>query len=247
MDSPDHHEPHTLEPEPTPAAGQLESARLAAIGSVAGAVAHEINNPLQVIVGAAELLERDAAAGGSRESKELIERIYDAVGRCSRVVRALLTFSSTDEPVSERLDLSAVVDLTHSLVRATVARRGLALDVRLGVEVMVQGSRAHLSQALTYLVFNACDASERGGRIQIEVERRGKAARIVVRDFGHGMAPEVRARIFEPFFTTKEADRGLGLGLPMVWGIVRQHGGTVEVESVEGEGSVFVVTLPLAD
>jgi signal transduction histidine kinase/ActR/RegA family two-component response regulator len=232
----------------------LHSQKLEAVGSLAGGVAHDLNNLFQVIRFNVDLLREraDSAAFG------LLEAINQATERAVGLVRQLLLFSRK-QPMSRRvLDVGEVV---RDLLR--LLRRVMPENVRLFSEVedklpLVRADLSAVEQLVVNLIINARDSMPRGGTIHISVGRqrrvppdRIRAASsmhqiaICVRDVGTGMPQEVLSRIFDPFFTTK--NNGSGLGLSVVHGVVEEHGGWLEVTSTLGQGSCFTVYLPALD
>jgi signal transduction histidine kinase len=214
----------------------VQSEKLAGIGRLAAGVAHEINNPLAVILGYARLLRRsaDAAAAGD------LQIIEDETLRAKLIVDGLLDLSRPITIEREPVELGG-------LCNEAVARLG-ETRVLEGVEVAVAGSATveghphKLRQVVLNLVKNAAEAAGPGGRVDVRVVPGELGARVEVRDSGRGLPAEVRRKIFEPFFTTK--DSGTGLGLAVSQGIVRAHGGDIEAESLDGGGALFTITLP---
>jgi signal transduction histidine kinase len=223
----------------------VESQKLAAVGQLGAGVAHEINNPLTGILGAAQLL-LDAAPPG--EDRELLARIEALARRCRDVTQNLLRFSQQRaEPEFEDLDLNRVVRDGLTLVEGQLQAAGLSVTLDLPEPPpRVRGDAGHLGQVLLALLSNARTACAPRGRgtIAISTRRIGDEVLLAVRDDGKGIAPEHLPRIFEPFFTTKDQWSNVGLGLSVSYRIVAEHGGRILVESTPGEGSTFTVALP---
>ena len=231
--------------------------RLEAIGRLAGGIAHSFNNLLAAIGFHAELLgERLGDAGACGH----LEEIQKATDRAADLARQLLAFGRKQMLNPQVLDVNALVAGVQELLRRIIGE-DVTLAVRLADDpAAVDADPAQLEQVLLNLVVNARDAMPEGGRLTISTEiaaladgqagtpelPAGEYVLITVADTGSGMAPEVRERAFEPFFTTKERGQGTGLGLATVYGIVRQSGGDVTVESEPGQGSTFRVWLPRA-
>ncbi len=226
--------------------------KMEAIGQFAGGVSHDFNNMLAVILAHTELatMEPDLPA----HLQESLREITDVSRRGAQLTKQLLQFSRKDVLRPRAVDLSEVVRTF-----AAMLRRLLREDVRLNVElpdvpVPVMADPSLVDQVLMNLSVNARDAMPNGGTLTLrvnacEVEFGGEVApgsyvQLTVRDTGVGMSTAILNRLFEPFFTTKPPGRGTGLGLATVFGIVKQHGGTVSAESREGEGSAFHVLLP---
>ncbi len=231
-----------------------------AVGQLAGGIAHDFNNLLTVILGSGEALLADLeqAHPCRIEAREIVQ----AAERAVRLTRQLLAFSRQQVFQLELLDLDTVVsDMVPMLQRLVGA--SIALDVVLGpVDDLVLADRAQVEQILLNLAMNARDAMPDGGTLRLATlgvtidtcdegaviaAQPGRYGALVVSDTGTGMTDEVRRRAFEPFFTTKPRDRGTGLGLAGVYGIVQQSKGGLKLESTPGLGTTFTIYLPVAE
>jgi PAS domain S-box-containing protein len=224
-----------------------QTERLAGLGTLAAGLAHEVNNPIGVIVARVELLLEDAGALGlSREVRDDLQVIRNHARRVARITQGLLTFASQRGGDREAVDLNQVVGDTLALFETQARLEGVALRTQLAPALPpVPGDTVLLGQVVFDLLANAREAlAGRGGTIEIETASEPKGVRLVVRDSGSGIAPEHLSRIFEPFFTTRPD--GAGLGLAVCYGIVRDHGGRIDVESQPGAGTTVVVRLPVA-
>jgi CheY-like chemotaxis protein len=228
-----------------------------AVGRLAGGVAHDFNNLLTVMRANAEFLSQLLPVNG--QEREDIDAITKSVDRASALTRQLLAFSRQQVMQPAIVEPNEIVaDLEKMLSR--LIGEDIDLRIDLGVDVpVVRVDPGQLEQAIVNLIVNARDAMPFGGPLRITtstlkvtaaaaaahgVVDEGSYAAISVNDSGTGMSPAVRARIFEPFFTTKEIGLGTGLGLASVYGMVKQFGGFIDVDSVEGEGSTFTIALP---
>ena len=226
-----------------------QSQKLEAVGRLADGVAHDFNNILTVVRGAADLL-RDAPSGSDR-ARELADEVGKAADRAAGLVRQLLAFSRAGPTNPEPLDLAAVVeDLTGMLRRLIGDAVTLTVDRPAG-PVPVVADRAEVEQVVVNLVVNARDALPAGGRITVGVSETTdpdgrRWARLGVADTGVGMDSATAARAFEPFFTTKGPGKGTGLGLATVYGIITRTGGRVVVDTAPGAGTRVRVDLPWA-
>jgi two-component system NtrC family sensor kinase len=180
------------------------------------------------------------------QKSKLLDKIAKQTFRASEIVNSLLSFSRTSTTEFVEVDVGKVIQETLNLVEHQL--RNSTIEVKLDTQALppVKGNAGKLQQVFLNLFLNARDAMETGGTLAIRVWSEGGFARIDVADSGQGIQPENLARIYDPFFTTKAARKGTGLGLSVTYGIVREHGGTIEVESRPGAGSRFRVELPLA-
>jgi PAS domain S-box-containing protein len=223
-----------------------ESQKLQAIGQLAGGVAHDFNNLLQAVVGTVEVL-RSQGSDPQVLTKAVAELEAD-VRRGAALARQLLLFAHRGVVKTERLDLNDVVRSADRLLHRLV-RENIRFGVELAPEPLpIDADHSQLEQVLVNLAVNAVDAMPAGGALTIRTSHpSGDDAVLEVQDTGVGIPEEVRARIFEPFFTTKGSERGIGLGLSVVHGIVTGHGGTIEVASRPGQGATFRIALPYRD
>jgi hypothetical protein len=225
----------------------MQADKLSSIGLLAAGVAHEVNTPLAVISTYAQMLAKQIS--GDEQKAPLLEKIARQTFRASEIVNSLLNFSRTSPTAFVPVDLNKVVKETLTLVEHQFANSSVKVDVALDESIaQIKGSPGKLQQVFLNLFLNARDAIESGGAsgglLTIETSRWNGAVRVSVRDTGAGIAPENLARIFDPFFTTKGALKGTGLGLSVSYGIVREHGGDIEVQSQPGKGTQFVLTFP---
>ena len=228
--------------------------KLRALGQMASGIAHDLNQQFGLVSGYGELAERVLGEKGLvlPEVAEPLRIIVQAAIDGGETVKRLLTFACAPvagkpQPVNVGALLHDVAQLTAPRWRDATQAQGnpIALQVEAAPDLVVQGWPHALREAITNLIFNAVDAMPQGGTIRLAAETRNGHVRIEVTDSGTGMPPDVQSRLFEPFFTTK-GERGSGLGLAGVYGIVESHGGNVEVRSAVGKGSTFCLALPRA-
>ncbi|HKR60552.1 MAG TPA: ATP-binding protein, partial [Pyrinomonadaceae bacterium] len=228
--------------------------KLAAVGRLAAGVVHEINNPLATISACAEALESridDGSFAGSRaldDLRDYLGLIRNEAFRCKSITTGLLDFSRTRTAQHVLLDLGDVISATAQLL--VHQQRGGKIDLRVETAddlPLVIGDPGQLQQAIITLATNAADAMPSGGVLTISSRRDGSKLLVEVRDTGVGIAPENIAKIFEPFFTTKEVGQGTGLGLAVCYGILTEHGGSLDVQSAPEAGTTFTITLPAAN
>ncbi len=237
---------------------QLRQAqKMEAIGLLAGGVAHDFNNLLNVILGYSEMVLTDI--GTDDPHRPRIEQVHKAGERAASLTRQLLAFSRKQVLQPRVLDLNALIGEMEKMLRRLISEDiELAIRARPGA-LGIKADPGQIEQVAMNLVVNARDAMPQGGRLTIETgsvelddrfvrdhpgSRPGAYVRLAIGDTGCGMTPEILARIFEPFFTTKEAGKGTGMGLATVYGIVKQSGGYIDVQSEPGRGTTFSVYLP---
>lgn len=227
----------------------LQSAKLGAIGELAASVAHEVNNPLMVILGHAGLLSRELAALPAAQAR--LDVIAEQSHHAAKIIHDLLDFARRREPQREPVDVGEVLTRSLQLLGGRLAGAGAVVNTEtVGSVPLVTGDRDQLTQVFVNLLTNAVDAMPDGGTILLRTEVQSAdgiaCLSITVSDTGVGMTPEQLARVFEPFYTTKAEGAGTGLGLAISAGIIRKHEGTLEVISEPGKGSTFVISLPIA-
>lgn len=219
--------------------------RLGTVGKLASGVAHELGTPLNVIGGRAKMIETGESTGATAVNDARI--IREQSTRMAEIIRQLLDFARRSPAKRERVDVADVARRTLELLRPIAHKSHVELDLESPAQpIEVSFDPGQLQQVMSNLVLNAIQAQESGGSVAIGVARRNGSVSVVVRDRGPGMDEDTKNHIFEPFFTTKDVGKGTGLGLSVAWGIVREHDGSIEVDSTPGEGSRFTVTLPRA-
>ena len=224
--------------------------KLASIGKLAAGTAHEILNPIQIILSSVQLL----LINKESLDQKLVQRlktVQDQTYRVAEVINGLLGFASEPTTTKSYVDLNEVVDKTLSLVRHDFSSKGIEVIARLSSSPLIVYANAdELSQVFLNLLINANEAMPQGGKMIINSNltklRKRSWVRIRITDTGIGIAPENRPHIFDPFFTTKEVGKGTGLGLSVCYGIIKRHGGFIEVESQVGKGSTFTLQLPFS-
>lgn len=218
--------------------------RLVGIGLLASGVAHEINNPLAIIRGNAELLQLSAPQDVS--DQEETATIIRQVGRIERIVQNLLVFSRGSHKQLGPVSLAGLLDSILEHLGHQISLEPYRIDCRYReMDVILEADEDQLRQVFTNLIVNGLQAMPEGGGLTLELQRDTGAEKLLVAitDSGCGISPEHREKLFTPFFSTKA--RGTGLGLAVSYGIISDHGGEIRVESQVGEGSTFTVVLPL--
>lgn len=230
----------------------LKASKLAVVGEVAGKLAHEINNPTAIISAKARLLLSDRRAEMSPKVASEIERIVHLADRIAGIAKGLLAYGRPSVAPRTRVDPSLPVRRALSLVEGQAVRQGVRIVDDVGPSLpAVDASSPELEQVFLNLFLNALDVMPEGGALAVTgpggapLADGTPAVQILVVDTGPGIPEDVREHVFDPFFTTKDEGRGSGLGLAVCQGIVRSHGGEIEVESTPGHGARFAVRLPM--
>lgn len=234
----------------------IHASKLASVGELSAGVAHEINNPLAIILSEKQILvdmeqQTDEMASDFREQLlKSLSRISNQVQRCKRLTHNLLRFSRRTQSVIGDVDISTLIEEVTELVEREAATSGVRLIMELDPDLpTILTDSSQVQQVLLNLITNAIDAHDGKpyGRVQV-VARFNKEAHgvdIVISDTGSGISPEIVDKIFDPFFTTKAVGKGTGLGLSICYGILRKLHGNISVQSEYGAGAVFTVFLPL--
>ncbi len=217
------------------------SDRLASIGRLAAGVAHEIGNPVTGIASLSQILREESA---DPEAREISGEILNQTRRISTILGSLMSFSRGGGDAMQAFKLHEIIDEVLRLVRLTHKGKSVDCICRCDPELSLEGDRQRLSQMLVNLCTNACDASRPGQQVEIIAVHEQNQVRIEVLDQGEGIAQEQQTLVFEPFYTTKPAGKGTGLGLAMVYKIVEDHQGSIEIDSTPGQGTRMVVRLP---
>ncbi len=222
----------------------MQQEKLASIGRLSAGVAHEINNPLTTILTTAMLLQEDIEK--EDPAYEELEIITKETLRCRKIVASLLDFARQMKPNKKNNHINKIISESIILTKKQAAFKDVAVYSNLFDAVPeIYIDKGQIQQALINLILNAVEATPPGGRIDIEtaVDAKHKSALIIITDTGEGIEKNKIAKIFDPFFTTKES--GTGLGLAITHGILEQHGGTIDIQSKKGIGTIFTLALPL--
>jgi PAS domain S-box-containing protein len=226
-----------------------QSEKLSALGELLAGVSHELNNPLSVLVGQAQMLKELAA---DEHTATRAEKIGKAADRCARIVKTFLAMARHEPSKSVQADINAVVEDALEVTAYALRTSGIDLSLRLAKNLpQIYCDPDQMRQVITNLVINAQHALldvEGPRKLSVTTHFRKRSDRIAikVKDNGPGVPEEIRGRIFEPLFTTKEIGTGTGMGLALCHRIVEAHGGTINLESGHGKGSAFAVRLPCA-
>jgi two-component system, NtrC family, sensor kinase len=223
----------------------VQADKLSSIGLLAAGVAHEVNTPLAVISTYAQMLAKQVH--GDEQKTKLLDKIAKQTFRASEIVNSLLNFSRTSSTDFTELDLNRVLAETLSLLEHQFEKAGVTVEADLAEPLpVIRGNAGKLQQVFLNLFLNARDAMAdlNGGTLRVSTQAGASSVRVEIRDSGPGIARDHLDRIFDPFFTTKTARKGTGLGLSVTYGIVEEHGGSIEADSRPGEGAVFRLEFP---
>jgi len=222
----------------------VQADKLTSVGILAAGVAHEVNTPLAVISTYAQMLAKQVE--GDERKSALLDKIARQTFRASEIVNSLLNFSRTGPRQFEDVDLARVIRETLTLVEHQMAKAGIQVQAELaGALPPIRGNANQLQQVFLNLFLNARDAMEQGGTLRVRAWEGDSGVQVEVADTGLGIPAEHVPRIYDPFFTTKASRKGTGLGLSITYGIVRDHGGVIEVESRPPEGARFRLEFPV--
>ena len=222
----------------------MHADRLATIGQLAAGVAHELNEPLESILGFSQLVKK--SSGSNEQTQKDLDRIIKSAVHAREVVRKLVSFARQQTPEKSETSLHAIVEDGLYFLESRCSKAGIKVVKELATRMpTISADPVQLHQALVNIVVNAIQAMPLGGTLTIRTHTDDTHALLSVEDTGIGMGDDVLKNIFTPFFTTKSAGQGTGLGLSVVHGIVTLHGGTIRVESKPGHGSLFEISFPL--
>lgn len=222
----------------------IQSEKLASIGQLAAGVAHELNNPISVMLGFSQAILRKLTEDDPlRKPLATIER--EGL-RCKGIIQNLLDFARRSKPSLQPTNVNEVLEAACALIEHQISLDNVVVTKGYDPHLpQVLADANQLQQVFVNIIINARDAMPRGGTLRLITRSLGDEVHIIFSDTGIGIPPENIKRIFDPFFTTKEVGQGTGLGLSVSYGIVEQHGGTIEVKSEVGVGTTFIVKLPV--
>ncbi len=235
---------HTIEKLREKQAQLVEAEKLALVGKLAAGIAHEINNPLTSVLTFSNLMLEQCPPGDPRHDK--LKLMARETNRARNIVRQLLNFGRETVIKPEKININQPVsEIADSLV-AQDAFKGIELHMKLGDNLPeVNADPAQIGQVVMNMLLNAIHSITPPGRIEVVTRRIENSVEIVFQDTGAGIPEENIHKIFDPFFTTKDASKGTGLGLAVSYGIIKKHGGEIEVASTVGKGTIFTVRLPI--
>ncbi len=231
----------------------VQEDRMISLGKLAASCAHEINNPIQGLLTFShymlEILEEGSPDPEKLEDfKSHLSLMSTELERCGNIVSGLLSFSRESSIEYKQIDINEVIEAVLSLTRHKLKLRNIGLTTRLAAEpLMLEGDINQLQQCFLNLIFNAIESMPGKGQLTVisEADDGQNNARVEIRDTGYGIPEESRDNLFDPFFTTKDVGEGTGLGLSIVYGVVKNHKGTINVDSKIGKGTAFILKFPM--
>lgn len=218
--------------------------RLASVGTLAAGIAHEINNPLGLILMSAQrALEK---SGDPKALEASLHRIEGDVKRCARIIKSVLQFSREQSPDKWLVDVTQCVRHSEEFTREYANHNGVKVQIEQASGLpTVFANPTELEQAFVNLIHNAVEACNDGQTAMLRTERSPTGVRVTVADHGRGMTAEEQEHAFDPFYTTRQQRGGTGLGLSIVHGIITGQGGTIEIDSQPGKGTRVIIELPV--
>ena len=221
----------------------LQSEKLAAMGKLTSQIAHELNNPLYGIMNTLELLKTEIPSQSKR--RKILDMALSETVRLTDLLRKMLSFSRPDEEAKQPADINTILDEILLLVKKQLQENSIRISSSLSGDLgMVYASKNQLRQVFLNMISNAGDAMPDGGTLTVKTMRKDSNIHIEISDTGTGIREENIHKIFETFFTTKSSVKGVGLGLSLCYGFIKEHGGDILVSSEWGSGTTFTIILP---
>jgi two-component system NtrC family sensor kinase len=225
----------------------LQSKKLASIGELVSGVAHELNNPLTIVMGFSQLLAMEP--GASEQQRNKAQKILDAASRSKRIVENLGAFARKKKLEKQEVDINKILEDTLSLREHSFEVNNISLIRKYDKNLpLTYADGYQLQQVFLNLINNAFDAmydANQGGALEVKTSRKNGRIIIEVADNGPGVPESLQEKIFDPFFTTKEVGKGTGLGMSLSYGIVKEHGGRIYLDTTHQNGASFVIQLPV--
>jgi two-component system NtrC family sensor kinase len=222
----------------------LQSEKLAAMGRLTSQIAHELNNPIYGIMNTLELLKTEIPPESKR--RRILELSLSEIQRLSEMLRNMLSFSKPEEEKRRPVKIGELIEGILLVMEKQMKESNIQVEASFDSDISeVMASTNQMRQVMLNLLKNAKEAMPKGGTLTVRTARDGNKVLIHIQDTGIGIPEEIRDKIFEAFFTTKQKVKGVGLGLSVCYGIIKDHGGEIKVESEEGKGTTFIISLPI--
>jgi two-component system NtrC family sensor kinase len=222
----------------------LQSEKLAAMGRLTSQIAHELNNPIYGIMNTLELLKTEIPPESKR--RRILELSLSEIQRLSEMLRNMLSFSKPEEEKRRPIKIDELIEGILLVMEKQMRESNIQVDLSFHPEIPeIMASTNQMRQVMLNILKNAKEAMPKGGILTVKTAREEDKILVYIKDTGVGIPEEIRDKIFEAFFTTKQKVKGVGLGLSVCYGIIKDHGGEIRVESEEGKGTTFIITLPI--
>ena len=222
----------------------LQSEKLAAMGRLTSQIAHELNNPIYGIMNTLELLKTEIPPENKR--RRILELSLSEIQRLSEMLRNMLSFSKPEEEKRRPVKIDELIEGILLVMEKQMKESNIQVEASFDSDIPeVMASTNQMRQVMLNILKNAKEAMPKGGTLTVRAAREGNKVLITTQDTGIGIPEEIRDKIFEAFFTTKQKVKGVGLGLSVCYGIIKDHGGEIKVESEEGKGTTFTISLPI--
>jgi len=222
----------------------LQSEKLAAMGRLTSQVAHELNNPIYGIMNTLELLKTEIPPESKR--RRILELSLSEIQRLSEMLRNMLSFSKPEEEKRRPVKIDELIEGILLVMEKQMKESNIQVEASFDSDIPeVMASTNQMRQVMLNILKNAKEAMPKGGTLTVRTAREGNKVMVHIQDTGTGIPEEIRDKIFEAFFTTKQKVKGVGLGLSVCYGIIKDHGGEIKVESEEGKGTTFTISLPI--
>jgi two-component system NtrC family sensor kinase len=222
----------------------LQSEKLAAMGRLTSQIAHELNNPIYGIMNTLELLKTEISPESKR--RRILDLSLSEIQRLSEMLRNMLSFSKPEEEKRRPIKIDELIEGILLMMERQMRESNIQVETSFAPDIPeIMASTNQMRQVMLNLIKNAKEAMPKGGNLFIRTGKEDNSVLIYIQDTGMGIPEEIRDKIFEAFFTTKQKVKGVGLGLSVCYGIIKDHGGEVKVESEEGKGTTFIISLPI--
>jgi len=222
----------------------LQSEKLTAMGRLTSQIAHELNNPIYGIMNTLELLKTEIPPESKR--RRILELSLSEIQRLSEMLRNMLSFSKPEEEKRRPVKIDELIEGILLVMEKQMKESNIQVEASFDSDIPeVMASTNQMRQVMLNILKNAKEAMPKGGTLTVRTTREGNKVLIHIQDTGIGIPEEIRDKIFEAFFTTKQKVKGVGLGLSVCYGIIKDHGGEIKVESEEGKGTTFTLSLPV--
>jgi len=222
----------------------LQSEKLAAMGRLTSQIAHELNNPIYGIMNTLELLKTEIPPESKR--RRILDLSLSEIQRLSEMLRNMLSFSKPEEEKRRPIKIDELIEGILLVMEKQMRESNIQVEISFNPDIPeIMASTNQMRQVMLNILKNAKEAMPKGGTLTVRTSREDNRVLIHIQDTGIGVPEEIRDKIFEAFFTTKQKVKGVGLGLSVCYGIIKDHGGDIKVESEEGKGTTFIISLPV--